>query len=109
MSNNENAPEVTAPERLWLEVTQNWFDCRFTFTKSAREWSECKPDTPGRLQYVLASKADAQADELRAEVDNLKVRLGWAESREQNAVCRAAKREAEVERLNWRLRNEPSA
>ena len=39
-------------------------------------------------EYVRADIAEAQAEELRAEVQNLKVKLQWAESREQNAVSR---------------------
>jgi len=97
MSNNENAPEVTAPERIWLEAANNCPDPRFTFTEPAREWSECRPNTPGALQYVRADISQAEADELRAEVErlkaenaHLKVKLEWAEAREQNAADRAA-------------------
>jgi hypothetical protein len=98
--NNENAPEVTAPERLriaplWPEGA-SWADAK-TFV------GEPGPANEGTAEYVLASKADAQADELRAEVERLKVKLGWAESREQNAVSRAADAAAENARLRAAL------
>jgi hypothetical protein len=80
---NENAPEVTAPERLriapWYPLGANWADAKtFVGERSGKR-------VEGTAEYVRADIADAQADELRAEVERLKVKLQWAESREQPA------------------------
>jgi hypothetical protein len=66
---SENAPEVTAPERirvapLWPEGA-SWADAK-TFV------GEPGPANEGTVEYVLASKADAQAEELKTEVERLK-------------------------------------
>jgi hypothetical protein len=70
MSNNENAPEVTAPERIEVDM---WGG-----TGYMQEWEVGLPqgvDAEVTAEYVLASKADAQAEELRAEVERLRALL----------------------------------
>jgi methionine-rich copper-binding protein CopC len=77
MSNNEAQKGLkAAPERIVL-------------------WCGDEPDALTGAKYVRADIADAaqaEVERLKAENDNLAVKLAWAESREQNALSRLALR-----------------
>ena len=83
MSNNE------APERI--AVVSAGLGCG-----SLKTGTHSFPDEPGAVWgYVRADIVDAaqaEVERLKAENDNLAVKLAWAESREQNALSRLALR-----------------
>jgi hypothetical protein len=76
---NENAPEVTAPERVIITQHASGI-AQVNGESRAVQVSRVANPTQGAVgEYVLASKADAQADELRAEVEWLKALLKEAQ------------------------------